>query len=182
MSRLISISILLLVVPVCLPAQEKLQFIGERIDFTINKSTFTINGIYYFLNNSDKEIRQNILFPFAKNTDSVAFKRVYNLTYAKHLVFKVLNNAIVFEINVLPKDSVKVNIAYSQKAARENIYILKSAQTWGHALKSASYSLTYDPLVQIDSLALKPDSLVDNIYYWSKLDFYPDKDFKVWIK
>ena len=180
MSRLILT--LFFVIPMNLLAQQKLEFIGERIDFAINSVRFSVNGIYYFSNNSEKEIRQTILFPFSKNTDSIAVKRVYNLTYSENLNFQLLNNAVAFKVLVLPKDTVKVNIAYSQMTVKENIYILESTQTWGHALKRADYSLAFDTSVQIDSLSLKPDSLTNKAYFWNKQDFYPNENFKVWIK
>lgn len=180
MSRLFLL--LLLLVPINLMAQQKLGFIGERIDFVINSSRFSINGIYYFSNNSEQEIRQTIFFPFSKNTDSITVKRVYNLTYAENLIFQKFENAVAFKIFVLPKDTVIVNIAYSQRTVKENIYILESTQTWKQALKNADYSLTFDTSVQIDSLSLKPDSLTNSVYFWYKQDFYPKEDFKVWIK
>jgi len=176
------ILILFFVVPIKLLAQQNLKFIGERIDYIINSERFVINGIYYFANNSEKEIKQTILFPFAKNTDSIVTKRVYNLTYSERLSFQELENAIAFKIFVLPKDTVKVNIAYSQNTVKENIYKLESTQTWGQALQKADYSLTFDTSVQIDSLSLKPDIKDDNVYYWKRQDFYPNENFKVWIK
>ena len=163
-------------------AQLKLEFIGEKIDFAINSNRFSINGIYYFSNSSEQEIKQTILFPFSKNTDSIIVKRVYNLSYSKNLSYQDLKNAIAFKILVLPKDTVKVNIAYSQNTVKENIYILESTQTWGQALKKADYSLTFDTSVQIDSMSLKPDSLDNNVFYWKRQDFYPNENFKVWIK
>lgn len=180
MNRLILI--LFTAVPINLLAQQNLEFIGEGIDFAINSERFMINGIYYFANNSEQEIKQTILFPFAKNTDSIVTKRVYNLTYSEKLSYQELENAIAFKILALPKDTVKINIAYSQNAVKENIYILESTQTWGKALQKADYSLTFDSSVQIDSLSLQSDSLVDNVYYWKKQDFYPNENFIVWIK
>lgn len=180
MSRLTLI--LFFLIPTSLFAQQKLKFIGESIDFAINSKRFTINGIYYFANNSEQEIKQTILFPFAKNTDSIVTKRVYNLTYSEMLSYHEFENSIAFKIHVLPKDTVKINIAYSQNTVKENIYILESTQTWGHALKKAYYSLTFDTSIQIDSLSLKPDYLENNVYYWEKKNFYPKENFKVWIK
>lgn len=180
MSRLILI--LFLVIPVNLLAQQKLEFIGEKIDFAINSDRFSVNGIYYFSNSSEQEIKQTILFPFSKNTDSVIVKRVFNLTYSDNLSFQELNNAVAFKLLVLPNDTVKVNIAYSQNTVKENIYILESTQTWGQALKKADYSLTFDTSVEIDSLSYEPDSLDNNVYYWKREDFYPNENFKVWIK
>ena len=179
MNRLILI--LFCAIPLKLMAQQKLEFIGERIDFAINSERFTINGIYYFANNSQQEIKQTILFPFANNTDSIDVRRVYNLTHSKNLSYQKLENAIAFKVLIPPKDTVKVNIAYSQKTVTENVYILKSTQTWGQALKKANYSLTFDRSVQIDSLSLKPDHLDNNVYYWEKQDFYPKENFKIWI-
>ena len=173
---------LLLVMPLNLFAQQNLQFIGERIDFAINKDRFSINGIYYFSNSSETEIKQTILFPFSKDADSLTVKRVYNLTYSENLSFQNLRGSIAFRIFVLPKDTIKVNIAYSQKTESENVYVLESTQTWGKALKRVEYSLEFEPSVKIDSLSLKPDSLINNIYYWRRKDFYPNEDFKVWIK
>jgi len=170
------------VIPINLLAQKNLEFIGERIDFAINSNRFSVNGIYYFSNNSEQEIRQTILFPFSKNTDSISVKRVYNLTYSENLSFQELDNAVAFKVLVLAKDTIKVNIAYSQKTVKENIYILESTQTWGQALKRADYSLAFDASVQIDSLSLKPNSLDNNVYYWKRQDFYPNENFKVWIK
>jgi len=180
MSRLIIL--LLFVTPVNLFAQQNLQFIGEKIDFAINKERFFINGIYYFSNSSETEIKQTILFPFSKGADSLMVKRVFNLTYSENLSFQHLNGSIAFKILVLSKDTVKVNIAYSQKTESENVYVLESTQTWGKALKIADYSLEFEPSVQIDSLSLTPDSLINNIYYWKRQDFYPNDNFIVWIK
>lgn len=180
MSRLILT--LLFIIPINLIAQNKLEFFGEKIDFTVNSDRFLVNGIYYFSNNSEQEIRQKILFPFSKNTDSIVVKRIYNLTYSENLSFQNLDHAVAFEVLILPKDTIKVNIAYSQKTVTENIYILESTQTWGQALKRADYSLAFDSSVQIDSLSLKPDFLDNNIYYWKRQDFYPIENFKVWIK
>ncbi|HOG19809.1 MAG TPA: hypothetical protein PKW37_05155 [Salinivirgaceae bacterium] len=173
--------ILLLVVPINIFAQREFEFIGESIDFAINSERFEINGIYYFLNNSEQEIRRTILFPFARNTDSVVVKRIYNLTYLRNIDYQQLENAVAFSLIAQPKDTVKVNIAYSQNSVRENIYILETTQMWGQALKKAEYSLTFDTSVQIDSLSLKPDSLSNNVYYWKREDFYPNENFKVWI-
>jgi len=179
MSRLF---LIFLFVPLNLLAQHKLEFIGEKIDFAINRDRFSINGIYYFLNSSEQEIKQTILFPFSKNTDSIIVKRVFNLTYSENLSFQELNNAVAFKVLVLPNDTVKVNIAYSQNTVKENIYILESTQTWGQALEKADYSLEFESSVLIDSLSLKPDTLINNVYLWRKLDFYPNDNFKIWIK
>lgn len=182
MIRLITILILIFIIPLNSLAQQKLQFVGESIDFAISKERFSVNGIYIFSNSSESEIKQTILFPFAEGADSLIVKRIFNLTYSENLNFQQLNDAVAFKIIVLPKDTIKLNIAYSQNTEKENVYILESTQTWGKALKRADYSLELDSSVLIDSLSFKPDSLINNFYYWNKQDFYPNENFEVWIK
>ena len=174
--------LLLFITPLYLDAQQSLQFFGEKIDFSIDQKRFSVNGIYYFSNNTKEVTRKSILFPFPKGSDSLTIKRIYNLTYRESINYQKLNDAAAFQIIVLPGDTVKVNIAYSLNTEKENVYILESTKTWGQKLKWADYSLTFDNSVQIDSLSLKPDSITNNVFYWTKKDFYPENNFKVWIK
>jgi hypothetical protein len=174
--------ITLLILPTILFAQRKLQFIGENIDFEINEKTFSTNGIYYFLNNTESEIERTILFPFSDQADSLHIIRVYNLSYLKSIVYKQQDNAISFRINILPNDTIRVNIVYTQKAENKNVYILESTQTWGQPLKRAFYSLKGDSTVLLDSLSLKPDTFKNNTYYWEKFNFYPNDNFTIWIQ
>jgi hypothetical protein len=56
---------------------------------------------------------------------------------------------------ILPGDTVKINIAYSQQTMKENVYILESTRTWNEALEWVDYSLTFDNSIQIENLSLK---------------------------
>jgi hypothetical protein len=174
--------VLFLIIPINIFGQDRLEFVKESIDFNIDNKRFSVNGIYSFFNNSPRFITQTIMFPFAKNTDSINVKRIYNLTYSESIGFSRKDNAIVFKISVLPKDTVMVNIAYSQKTVTENIYVLKSTKTWGKPLINANYSLTVNTSVNVDSLSLKPDLFRNSVYHWQIDSFYPDDDFKVYIK
>lgn len=173
---------LLIVIPLNLYAQNELEFVRENIDFSINSQRFYINGIYHFANSTGHAIHRTILFPFATNTDSVVVKRVFNLTHMENIDFKEVENGIIFKLSLPSMDTVKVNIAYSQKTVKENTYILESTQTWGKPLQRADYSLTYDHTVQIDSIYPKPDGKENHVYFWRKKDFYPHANFRVWIK
>jgi hypothetical protein len=173
---------IILVSPHLLMAQEKLEFISENIDFSVTSSLFTINGIYVFANYTKNEIHQTILFPFSKNSDSINIKRVYNLSYNEHLQYHKTGNGIAFKMIVMPNDTVNINISYSQKTEVENVYILESTRTWDKPLQNANYSLSIDNSVTLDRFSLKPDTLINNFYYWTKTDFYPDENFKIWIK
>jgi hypothetical protein len=173
---------IIVISPHFLMAQEKLEFISEKIDFSIKSTLFTINGIYVFANCTKNEIRPTILFPFSNKSDSLNIRRVYNLSYNENLQYQKVANGIAFRMIVMPNDTVNINISYSQKTEKENIYILESTQTWDKPLLRANYSLSIDNSVTLDSLSIKPDTLINNVYYWTKTDFYPNYNFKIWIK
>ncbi len=179
MSKLL---LVLLVFPLCLISQEKFEFINEKIDFSLSASLFSINGIYVFVNNAEKNVHQTIFFPFSENSESLNINRIYNLTYNENLTFKQVTNGLIFKMFMFPKDTVSINISYNQNTKRENTYILESTQTWGKPLHNADYSLSADNSVRIDSISLKPDTLINNVYYWHKQNFYPNENFRVWIK
>jgi len=171
-----------LLLPHFVKAQDKLQFISEMIDFEINNTQFLTNGIFVFANNSNREIKQMMIFPFSQDTDSIKIKRVFNLSYNQSIRYQLIDKGIAFKIVFLPNDTVKINISYSQARQHENIYLLNSTLTWGKALQTARYSLTFDESVIIDSISYKPDKIEGNIYYWNKKNFYPEDDFKIMIK
>jgi len=77
---------------------------------------------------------------------------------------------------------VIVNIRYSQKTRKKNVYILESTWTWKRALQHAEYSLITDQSIRVDRLSIAPDTMLDNVYHWTKKDFYPDDNFIIWIE
>ncbi|MFA5417573.1 MAG: hypothetical protein WC341_03855, partial [Bacteroidales bacterium] len=85
-------------------------------------------------------------------------------------------------IRLQTEDTMTINICYSQLTEHENIYILKSTQSWHQALQTAKYSLTVVAPVSIDSISYLHDSISENVLFWDKSNFYPEKDFIVWIK
>jgi hypothetical protein len=182
MTRLWYPIIFLFIFPEITIAQGRMEFVREKIDFSINSELFTVNGIYVLANTTDRPVHQRILFPFSGNSDSVDVKRVFNLSYGSDLEFSKVDKGITFRMVVMPRDTVFINIAYNQKTERENTYILESTQLWGKPLQSADFSLSFDSSVTIDSLSLQPCTFVNNKYYWHMTDFFPGENFTVWIK
>jgi hypothetical protein len=180
MNRLLALTLALF--PCLLLAQGELQFISESIDFELNSDQFSANGIYVFVNSTNREIQQSILFPFAPKAVSVDIKRVYNLTYNQNLPYQFLSNSIIFKLIVFPTDTVLLNISYAQKTDIENIYILTSTHAWKAPISEANYSLRFDPAIRIDSFSYKPDRVEGEVYFWEKSNFYPEYDFKILIK
>ena len=160
-------------------AQKRISFIEEYIDFTIDTSRFEINGIFVFSNSTGQTAQQNILFPLAFGTDSIKSIRVYNLSYNEKVDYKFMNRGILFKIEVKPKDTVSLNIAYTQPVKKENTYILRSTDSWGEPIKRAKYSLTLLDALVIERLSYPPDSISDSVLFWEKKDFLPEKDFVI---
>jgi hypothetical protein len=166
-------------------AQSRVEFIEEHIDFLLDQKNFTINGIFSFSNVSNEVVNQRIIFPFAVSADLIDSVRVINLRDSKIIHYSCLPGSISFEILLFPKDTIDLNIYYSQKASNINSYILTTTRFWGKPLKKAVYSLTVSNDTDIRSMSYKPDSLQKSgdeiIYYWVKRDFLPDKDFDILI-
>jgi hypothetical protein len=168
-------------VPFTVLSQKTLDFVGEKIDFTLNPDTFNINGIYTFINHSDKKVYSSISFPFAVETNSVIVKRIFNLTYLTDIEFKKNKNELTFHLFINAGDTVSINIAYCQPTQENNIYILTSTQAWSRPLLFAEYSLTVSKKIRIKSFSYTPDKKRGKIYYWKKTNFMPDKEFIISI-
>jgi hypothetical protein len=167
------------------PAQKPVSFLSEYIDFKIEGDYFTVNGLYTFLNRSDKSVKAGIMFPFALPAALVDSIGVINLNEAKAIDWKKRERDIVFNVQLNPIDTVTVHLYYRQPLARINTYILTSTRSWGTALEEAVYTLTIYKNLTILSFSLPPDSSVtDDVYrtyFWTKADFSPPSDFEVII-
>lgn len=168
-----------------LKGQNPVSFFEEHIDFTLDTSCFIINGIYSFYNNTDREVNQHIIFPFADKTSRIDSIRILNLNTRKKIPFVLLENAVSFDFRLESKDTVDVNIFYRQKVSRINKYIITSTKSWGKPLETAVYTLTTEKKLQVKSFSYSPDSTKvvngKKLYYWRKHHFMPEFDFEVTI-
>ncbi len=167
---------------VSISGQQKLEFIEEKIDFTIDKERFSTNGLYFFINTSSENVVFPIFFPFAKNADSIIVKQVFNVSYLQNIDYQFKQNGIFFSLTIAANDTVYINIAYSQETKKENIYILTSTQAWKKPLIQVDYTLKVDSAISVIDFSYPPDKRSDDIYYWHKTNFYPETDFIISIK
>jgi hypothetical protein len=167
------------------PAQKPVSFLAEYIDFKIEGEYFSINGLYVFLNRTDKSANTGILFPFTMPAALIDSIGIMNLNTSRQIVYKKREKDIVFNLLMNPFDTVTVHLCYRQPLARINTYILTSTQTWGTPLEKAVYTMTTDKKRMIRSFSFPPDSFITDAiyktYYWSKTDFDPTADFEVTI-
>lgn len=164
-------------------AQRNMSFYEEHIDFSLDSSSFCVNGIYSFVNVTDKEIHQQIMFPFGVKTAEIDSIRIFNLNTSQSLVLNRLESAVVFSLHLPARDSVDVNVFYRQKRSTKNTYILSSTQSWGKPLETAVYALTVGSDIEIKSFSYEPDTVKLNnnqkVYLWKKNDFMPVADFEI---
>ena len=177
--------LILLSLPAYLKAQNPVSFFEEHIDFKLDSNFFSVNGIYSFYNNSSEIVTRLIRFPFAVNRMSVDSIKILNLNSQKLLRYNLMEDAVSFNLTVLPKDTLDINIFYRQKTSSKNTYILTTTQIWGNPLDKAVYTLTASKGMAINSFSYIPDSvkLVDNnrLYKWEKHHFSPKIDFDIII-
>jgi hypothetical protein len=169
----------------CLIAQNSVSFFEEHIDFSLDSTYFSINGIYSFYNNSNETAHKKILFPFAIKENTIDSIKVIDLNTLKILEYSCIENAISFDIILQPKDTLDINIFYRQKTLKKNTYILTSTQLWENPLNKAIYTLTIPAKMTIISFSYIPDStkVVDDkrLYIWQKYHFMPKFDFDLVI-
>jgi len=183
--HILSLFSLFISVSVYLQAQNQISFFEEHIDFSLDKEYFIINGIYSFLNDTERNIKQQIIFPFASNTETIDSIKIINLTLSRNIPFKRLENSVLFNFMLPAKDTVDVNIFYKQKISTVNKYIITSTQSWGKPLMKAVYTLTTDKSLKIKSFSYLPDStketVYNRLYFWEKQHFMPKIDFEITI-
>jgi len=183
MRRFLSVIIVIYVFVFVTEAQTKISFFEEHIDFSLENDYFTINGIFSFSNTNNKPETQQIIFPFANETNSIDSIRIINLNTLSNLSFTKLKSSILFKITVPANDTVDLNIFYRQKKSDTNKYIITSTQSWGKPLNKAVYSLSTEKGLKIKSFTYQPDTvkIINNkkLYLWSKTEFMPQKDFEI---
>lgn len=164
-------------------AQTKISFFEEHIDFSLENNHFAINGIYSFANNTDRNEVQQIIFPFANETNSIDSIRIINLNTLSSIEFVKLKSSVLFKIIVPANDTVDLNIYYCQQKSTTNRYIITSTQSWGKPLRKAVYSLSTEKELRIKSFTYQPDSVKiindKKLYLWERKDFMPNIDFEI---
>jgi len=170
---------------------QKLSFYKEDLNFYINKNNFIVDGYYYLSNSDSSKVSQFIFYPFPTkpyfgNVDSIS---VFDDTFKKEISFIKAkdNSGITFPLQMESYGFRKIKIIYRQQL-KNNIaeYILTTTKSWGKPLELANYKLFVSDKIKIDSLSYPADSskFINNkhIYYWSKKNFLPQKDFIFYFK
>jgi hypothetical protein len=160
------------------------SFTEEYIEFHLKKTTFTVNGMYYFVNNTANIVSKEISYPFPVPLSDIDSVQIFDNLQGRFLNYERMQKKVVFRITMPPKDTVKLNIFYRQKGVKDTArYILTTTKNWGEPLRKAEYTFDAEKARKILSFSYPPDnsSASGNTqkYFWSRKDFLPEKDFIV---
>lgn len=131
-------------------SSQNLQFFRERIELDVEDTTCTVNGYYYFKNESGKAVKLTLYYPFIINDslpypDSISVSNYFN---QQTIGFQKTKDAIRFPVSIPAKSIMAYKVTYRQQTpARKMEYILTTTKFWGKPFQVAEY------------LVILPDSL-----------------------
>ena len=165
----------------------ELRFYREDLHFKLIDSTFTVDGNYFLRNDSEKELKQFLFYPFPEDSlyglvDTVFCENVSREDSAE--VVRWNQNGASLQITIPAQDTTILRIGYIHKLKGGKAeYILETTAAWGKGFEQAYYDLTFPKTIVIDSLSYMPDELEETeTHYkliWIKKDFLPMKNFVV---
>ena len=190
-----SIVNLIILVGVVIPGQppaslsSPVDFFKEKITLTVSDSVATVNGIFYFRNNRDRDKPFPVLFPFY--VDSVThFPREINAyiindndTLTVNFEPLVERGAIRMGIPMKSNAVTVWHLDYSQRIESPRArYILTSTSAWKKPLEEASYYFIVPENFKVVSVWPEPDnSGGDEIktLWCHKTNFMPKRDMEI---
>ncbi|RLC50204.1 MAG: hypothetical protein DRI23_07575 [Candidatus Cloacimonadota bacterium] len=165
----------------------ELRFYREDINFTLTDSTFTVDGLYFLRNDSDKDLKQALIYPFPQDSlyglvDTIFCENMSRPDSAGVVRWNQRNATL--QTSIPAHDSTVIRIYYSHTLLGGKAeYILETTSAWGKGFEQAYYDLTFPKTITIDSLSYMPDELEETeTHYkliWNKKDFMPLKNFVV---
>jgi len=166
-----------------------LDFFREDLDFEIKGNYFHVDGIYYLRNNTDKDIKRLLFYPFPLDPlyGIVDSMQAIFLSDSSDCLIKTRENGFSFKVQIASGKAEKYRLSYRQKLLGNKAeYILITTQRWGKPFEEVNYRFFLPKEIKLDSLSYFPDSLktVGNkhIFYYHKENFMPDRNMKVWFR
>jgi len=166
-----------------------LEFIQEDLVFRLDGKTLELDGDYWFCNNTQEDITQQLYFPIPSDSMNAPAEKI-RLVMTDPMpgqtakIISVNKHGFWFEVS-LPTQTIAVcQISYQQKLQGNSArYVLMSTHSWGKPLEWVKYTLITTKKLQIDKLPL-PDPLIKvkgrkRIYQWELTNFMPEDDFIV---
>lgn len=166
------------------------DFLKEEITLTVMDNLALVEGVYYFLNNTDREIAFPVIFPFYVDSLSLYphFIDAYMVSGNKtdELEFKHIGTGESIRLNIpLRPDEVTVwHLDYKQMLKAPNArYILTSTRAWGKPLKEATYYFIVPGTFTDVKVWPEADTIYTEgqarVYKAMRRNFMPAKDMEI---
>lgn len=166
---------------------QQVDFFREEISFELDSLFFTVNGEFYFRNNSDQLLSPMVTFPIGRVEGEKQLDTI--LVFAQEdlvnpLPVQIRDTIVKFTIYLPPGEERLFKVLYKQRHNGHSArYILTTTAFWKKPLEHAAYSLFYPGYIMIRSFSIPPDAKRDfegaRIYTWTRRAFLPTKDFQV---
>jgi len=169
--------------PVLLLGQ-RISFFKESLDFNLEENFFEVDGLYYFRNLTDREVKQMLFYPFpdVEKYGEIAYIEITRENDTLSMLATQSHNGSMFKVTIPPYGEEAYRIRYGQKlVSNEAMYIITTTQEWDLPFEKAIYTFTFPKSFTINSITIPPDSIETSadktVYYWEREDFMPDVDF-----
>lgn len=163
---------------------QNVSFYAEDLNFSLNASTFEVDGLYYFRNHTEKEVKQMLFYPFPdiEKYGEITFIRIHIQGDTTSMLSTKSSKGSLFKLKVPPNGEAVYCISYGQKMkSKEAKYIITTTQKWNEPFEFAKYTLTFPENLMMDSVSILPDTtgFIENkiLYRWQMENFMPTVDF-----
>lgn len=164
---------------------QEISFFAEDLKFSLNQDRFEVDGLYYFRNNTSKEIKRMLFYPFP---ETAVYGPITHISIRKEgdttsMLTRQTNEGCLFKLKIPPHGEVVYRIGYGQEMqGNEAKYIITTTQAWDAPFEMAKYQLVFPKSLKTLKSTLPPDSIatgVENVFYfWKRQNFMPNKDFE----
>jgi hypothetical protein len=163
---------------------QNIEFFKEDLKFSLQDSLFVVDGLYYFRNTTDAEVKQMLFYPFpdVEVYGEIAFIEITKAGDSVSQLATETAKGSLFKVQIPAKGEVPFRIRYGQKLRSEKAkYIITTTQKWGTPFEQADYRLEVSSSVVVTNFSIPPDTLFQKdrlqIFTWKRTDFMPVVDF-----
>lgn len=168
----------------------QVDFFQEEITLYVSDSVASVDGIYYFRNNTSKDFNMPVLFPFYIDSLSLFPHQieasVFDDGIEKELPYKnrANFNGISMKIPLKANDITVWRLNYQQKIkAKRAVYIITSTAAWQKPLELATYYfIVPETFTDIEVWPEQDTAYSENgmkVYKSVRRDFMPLQEMKI---
>jgi hypothetical protein len=168
------------------------RFWREYVTVEPSQGSTRVSALYYFRNDSDRRVRQGILYPFPVDRFHL-YPRVVRVWKKsgddlRPMGFVHRDRHVLWNMQLEAREEMVVRVDYIQDIRRPvAIYIVTTTQEWRRPIEIAEFEFRVPAGLDSVRLSFEPDRReVDGdtiVYYVRYDDFMPDEDLTVtWVE